>query len=136
MKKLFKLLGYLLIVLIVGLLFWIKSNLRDRNPDYRADLVILNSKPSTLKAGFAALPITPEVPDRWVDKNADAAYHPEDGDTFTDGNGNGIFDGVWIAGFGNCRAANGIHDDVWARTMVLMMEKHGWLSLCWMQSGL
>ena len=26
---------------------------------------------------------------------------------------------VWIAGFGNKRAANGIHDDTWARTMVI-----------------
>jgi hypothetical protein len=119
MKKFFKTLGYLLLGFVLVILFWVHSNLKDRNPGYKADMIVLNSQPSELKAGFAAFPITPEVPDRWVDKNKDAEYHPEDGDSFTDGNGNGVFDGVWIAGFGNCRAANGVHDDVWARTMVI-----------------
>ena len=119
MKKFFKALAYLLLGFIVVVIFWVHSNLKDRNPGYKADLKILNTAPAPLKAGFAAFPITPEVPDRWVDKNKDAEYHPEDGDTFTDGNGNGVFDGVWIAGFGNSRAANGIHDDTWARTMVV-----------------
>lgn len=119
MKKFFKALAYLLLGFIVVVIFWVHSNLKDRNPGYKADLKILNTTPALLKAGFAAFPITPEVPDRWVDKNKDAEYHPEDGDTFTDGNGNGVFDGVWIAGFGNSRAANGIHDDTWARTMVV-----------------
>jgi hypothetical protein len=119
MKKFFKILGLIILVLIVGLLLWFYSNLKDRNPGYKADMKIVNSNPAALKAGFAAFPITPEVPDRWIDKNKDAEYHPEDGDTFTDGNGNGVFDGVWIAGFGNSRAANGVHDDTWARTMVI-----------------
>ena len=119
MKRFFKGLGLIILFIIVGLAIWIHSNLKDRNPGYKADLKILNTKPSALKAGFAAFPITPEVPDRWVDKNKDAEYNPKDGDTFIDGNGNGVFDGVWIAGFGNSRAANGIHDDVWARTMVV-----------------
>jgi len=98
---------------------WIYSNLKDRNPGYKADLKILYGVPGPLNAGFAAFPITPDVPDRWIDKNKDAEYNPKDGDTFTDGNGNGVFDPVWIAGFGNKRAANGIHDDTWARTMVI-----------------
>jgi hypothetical protein len=119
MKKFFKILGLIILVLIVGLLLWFYSNLKDRNPGYKADMKIVNSNPAALKAGFAAFPITPEVPDRWIDKNKDAEYHPKDGDTFTDGNGNGVFDGVWIAGFGNSRAANGVHDDTWARTMVI-----------------
>ena len=119
MKKFFKALAYLLLGFIVVVAYWIHSNLKDRNPGYKADLKILNTTPAPLKAGFAAFPITPEVPDRWIDKNKDAEYHPEDGDTFTDGNGNGVFDGVWIAGFGNSRAANGVHDDVWARTMII-----------------
>ena len=119
MKAFFKGLGIVIIVLIIGIALWIHSNLKDRNPGYKADLKILNTTPAALKAGFAAFPITPEVPDRWIDKNKDAEYNPRDGDTFTDGNGNGVFDGVWIAGFGNSRAANGIHDDVWARTMII-----------------
>ena len=63
------------------------------------------------------MPITPAVPDRWADKNNNAEF--DKGETFTDGNGNGKFDPVWIAGFGNNRPANGIHDDLWARAMVI-----------------
>jgi len=119
MKTFFKVIGSVLLVIIVVLLFGFRSNLKDRNPGYKADLKIINGKFSALNAGFAAFPITPEVPDRWTDKNGDAEYRPKDGDTFTDGNGNGVFDPVWIAGFSNSRAANGIHDNLWARTMVI-----------------
>ena len=93
--------------------------MKDRNPGYKADVKITSSTPGLLSAGFAAVPITPEVPDRWIDKNNNAEYEPDKGETFTDGNGNGVYDPVWIAGFGHSRAANGIHDDLWARTMVI-----------------
>ena len=119
MKKILKTIGLLFLIMFVGFLIWAYTNLKDRNPGYKVDLKIVNTKASTLKAGFAAVTITPEVPDRWTDSNNDAEYQPDDGDTFTDGNGNGVFDPVWIAGFGNSRAANGIHDDLWARTMVI-----------------
>jgi hypothetical protein len=119
MKTFFKVIGSVLMVIIIGLLLWFRSNLKDRNPGYKADLKIVHNTPSALKAGFAAIPVTPVVADRWTDKNGDAEYNPKDGDTFTDGNGNGIFDPVWMAGFGNGRAANGVHDDLWARTMVI-----------------
>jgi hypothetical protein len=119
MKTFLKIIGSLLLLLIAGLLLWCNSNMKDRNPGYKADLKIKDSKSNIVSAGFAALPITPEVPDRWTDNNKNAEYEPDKGETFTDGNGNGVFDPVWIAGFGNNRAANGIHDDLWARTMVL-----------------
>ncbi|MCX6226325.1 MAG: neutral/alkaline non-lysosomal ceramidase N-terminal domain-containing protein [Bacteroidia bacterium] len=118
-KTVLKALGLLFLLLVVGSAFWTCSNLKDRHPGYKADLKIVSGNPAPLNAGFAAMPITPEVPDRWIDKNGDAEYRPKDGDTFTDGNGNGVFDPVWIAGFGNSKAANGIHDDLWARTMVI-----------------
>ncbi len=119
MKKFFKIFGLILILLIVALLFWVKSNLKDKHPGYKADLKIVGAKSGQLSAGFAAFKITPEVPDKWTDANGDAKYNPKDGDTFTDGNGNGKFDPVWIAGFSNSKAANGIHDDLWARAMVI-----------------
>jgi hypothetical protein len=119
MKKILKVIGGLLLLIIIGLLIWFRSNLKDTNPGYNADLKIINRTASQLRTGFAAQPITPVVPDRWNDVNGDAEYNQKDGDAFTDGNGNGIFDPVWIAGFGNRRAANGIHDDLWARTMVV-----------------
>ncbi|MEE4287642.1 MAG: neutral/alkaline non-lysosomal ceramidase N-terminal domain-containing protein, partial [Mariniphaga sp.] len=119
MKKFFKIFGILLLLALVVFSFWSYSNLKDRHPGYSVDLNIRNNSPSELKAGFAAVPITPEVPDRWEDKNGDGKYNPKDGDTFTDGNGNGKFDPVWIAGFSNNKPANGVHDDTWARTMVI-----------------
>ncbi len=119
MKKVLKRTGIALLVIIAGLFFWFYQNLKDKNPGYRADLKVEAGNASQMSAGFAAVAITPEVPDRWTDKDGDAKYNPKDGDTFTDGNGNGVFDPVWIAGFSNKRAANGIHDDLWARTMVI-----------------
>jgi hypothetical protein len=80
---------------------------------------IINNDSSVLKAGFSKVTITPEVPDRWTDIKNNARYSEKEGDTFTDGNGNNRFDPVWIAGFGNRRAANGIHDELWARTMII-----------------
>ncbi|GAB1452682.1 hypothetical protein MASR2M47_27380 [Draconibacterium sp.] len=119
MKKFFKILGLAIILLFAGLVTWMFMNMRDRHPGYSADLSIANNSPSELKVGFAAVTITPEVPDRWVDANNDHEYNPKDGDTFTDGNGNGKFDPVWIAGFSNRKPANGVHDDTWARTMIV-----------------
>lgn len=119
MKKVFKIIGIILVILLVGLIGWIFTNLQDRHPGYSADLKITNSSKVQLKAGFSAVAITPAVPDRWEDKNGDAKYKPEDGDIFTDGNGNGVFDPVWIAGFSNSKPANGIHDDTWSRTMII-----------------
>ncbi len=117
--KIIKISGIILLLALIGVSIWSLSNMKDRHPDYSADLKILNESSSELKAGFAAVPITPEVSDRWEDKNGDAKYNPGDGDTFTDGNGNGKFDPVWIAGFSNSKPANGVHDDTWARTMVI-----------------
>ena len=119
MKKFFKYLGIVVLLLVIGLVFWFGYNLKDQHPDYNLDLKVLNNAPAQLSAGFSATPITPAVPDRWDDKNKNAEYDPGQGETFTDGNGNGKFDPVWIAGFGNNKPANGIHDDLWARAMVV-----------------
>jgi len=119
MKKFLKIFGILFILLLAGIVAWTFTNLQDRHPGYTADLKITGSVTAPLSAGFAAVTITPEVPDRWIDANNDHKYKPKDGDTFTDGNGNGKFDPVWIAGFSNSKPANGIHDDTWARTMII-----------------
>ena len=119
MKKFLKIFGILLILLFAGIIAWMFTNMTDRHSGYKADMKIIGITPAAISAGFAAVTITPEVPDRWVDADGDAEYNPKDGDTFTDGNGNGKFDPVWIAGFSNRRPANGIHDDTWARTMII-----------------
>jgi hypothetical protein len=92
--------------------------IRDRHPDASLDLNLV-SREQDIQAGFAAIDITPLVPDSWTDINGDAQYQPKDGDTFTDGNGNGKFDPVWMAGFQHNRPAMGVHDPLWARTMII-----------------
>jgi hypothetical protein len=119
MKKFLLIILTIFLLVFVGLAIRVYSNIKDQSPGYNADLNIISNKASALKAGFSAITITPSVSDRWTDKNGDARYVPKDGDSYIDGNGNGRFDPVWIAGFGNCRAANGIHDDLWARAMVI-----------------
>ncbi|MRS65609.1 hypothetical protein [Larkinella terrae] len=95
-------------------------NSRDRHPGYSINLHIsAPNQPKPLQVGFAALKITPHLPDRWTDQNQDATYKPGDGDSYTDGNNNGEFDAYWMAGFSQKRAANGVHDDLWARAVVV-----------------
>jgi hypothetical protein len=118
MKKVFKFLGAVIAMLLLALLVFFYINTRDRHPGYSVDLNIKNESPGDIMVGFAAVKITPQIHDRWVDANNDAKYVPKDGDTFEDLNGNGKFDPIWIAGFSNKRAANGVHDDLWARTVV------------------
>ncbi|MBI3013025.1 MAG: neutral/alkaline non-lysosomal ceramidase N-terminal domain-containing protein [Elusimicrobia bacterium] len=42
---------------------------------------------------------------------------------FTDLNGNGRWDPVWLAGYQNGRFAQGVHDDLWARAWVVTLDK-------------
>ena len=107
-------LSIILVIAVIGLI-----NTRDRHPGYEIDLHIQGAEtPSIIKVGFAALPITPTIVDTWNDFNNDTKYNEKDGDTYNDNNNNGKFDAFWIAGFSNSKPANGVHDDVWARTVV------------------
>ncbi|MCG8309726.1 MAG: hypothetical protein MI975_20190 [Cytophagales bacterium] len=105
------------IIILISVRFYF--NVRDRHPGYSVDIAVKNHEPNILKVGFSAVRITPEIYDTWTDVNKDARYIRKDGDTFEDGNGNGRFDPVYIAGFHNKRPATGIHDELWARTMVV-----------------
>ncbi len=108
-----------LIALIIIAIGYLYRNVRDRHPDY--EININKEAPADIevfKAGFAKMPITPEIVDTWNDANDDAEFHEEDGDTYNDNNNNGKFDAYWIAGFDAFRAANGVHDDVWSRAVV------------------
>ncbi len=75
-----------------------------------------------LEVGSAKVTITPVIDSRTetvtLDVDGDGEFDPGV-DEFNDANGNGKFDGVWIAGFGNGRAATGVHDDQWARAIAL-----------------
>ena len=70
------------------------------------------------KVGFAELSITPDLIDEWEDKNNDAQFD-SDIDKWTDVNGNNQFDAVWMAGFQNKRAAQGVKDDLMAVAVVI-----------------
>ena len=95
-------------------------NLRDRHPDFNIDLVIdPPGEPGRLFVGFAKMTITPQITDTWNDFNGNAKYEPDQGETYNDVNGNNKFDPVWIAGFHNRRPAQGGHDELWARGMVI-----------------
>lgn len=119
MIKVFKITGIILLLIFLGIGSFIYRNLHNRHPGYRIDIEVKGNPSQPLKVGFSAVPITPIVPDQWQDINKDAKFNPEDGDIYIDGNGNGRFDAIWMAGFHNKRPANGIHDDLWARTMVI-----------------
>ena len=122
MKKWLKitLLGIVVIFLILAI--YIYSNIYDRNPGYTLDLSLPNKltqkSPEFIKIGIAKEPITPKIEDTWIDVDHNAKYEPDKGDEYIDKNGNGKFDAYWIAGFGNKRAANGVHDDIWARAVL------------------
>ena len=119
MKKWLLRIGAVILGIVLLLTVWIFWNLRDRHSGYEVDLNLKGADtPGTIKVGFAALPITPEVVDTWNDINGDAKFREKEGDTYNDNNNNGKFDAYWIAGFSNQRAANGVHDDVWARVVV------------------
>ncbi|MGK7397447.1 MAG: hypothetical protein ACNS62_22915 [Candidatus Cyclobacteriaceae bacterium M3_2C_046] len=109
--------GLLILIIILGLFFYL--NVRDRHPGYQVDLNINNPAPGNFRIGFAAVKITPTIIDNWTDANQDAQFIEKDGDSYQDLNQNGRFDPIWIAGFSNKRAANGVNDDLWARTMIV-----------------
>jgi len=117
--KAFKITGIAFTAFIFITVIFAYVNARDKHHGYALDLNIRSAGDAPLIAGFAAVPITPEIPDRWHDNDNNSRYEPNKGDTYDDLNGNGKFDAYWIAGFGYKRAANGMHDDLWARTMVI-----------------
>ena len=73
-----------------------------------------------LKAGAAAVVITPTV-EPIEDQNGNERW--DQGEPYTDLNGDGEYTPVWIGGFGSERPALGVHDDLWARVLVLEKGK-------------
>lgn len=67
-----------------------------------------------LFAGVGRRSITPTV-EPYADFNRDGTRNSNE--PFTDLNGNGVWDPVWIAGFDVGRAATGVHDDVYVRAL-------------------
>ena len=119
MKKwLLRIMATLLIIFVI-ISIGIYLRLKDNHPGFKVDISIPATSPSALSAGFAAIAITPAVADSWTDVNHNFIFDEANGDTWIDKNGNGKFDPVWMAGYHNNRPAQGVHDDLWARTMII-----------------
>jgi len=94
------------------------------------------SNDNELRVGAAAVDITPEGYETWVDQDGNGEFSSAI-DTFLDcgldrlcpddegyvgpdeGEANGLFDALWLAGFGNSRPMQGVADAIWARATVL-----------------
>jgi len=119
MKKFFKVFGIIILLVIISISAMFIYNWRDRHPGYAIDIKWQNKNQQLMQAGFAKRPITPTIIDTWNDANGNNKYNEDDGDTYNDNNNNGKFDAFWIAGMSNAKPAQGVHDDVWSRVMVL-----------------
>ncbi len=108
-------------------------------PAWRPDVVCpgdegCETAEGALQAGAAALPITPTCWETWEDLNdngemdfttesyfdcgCDHLCEGDEGYTAPDeGEGDGEFQAIWMAGFQNARPMNGVHDDLWARAV-------------------
>ena len=97
---------------------------------------VCDSAEGSLWAGAAKVDITPTCFEDWIDLDADGEWDyseeeyrdcgcdrlcPDDpGYPGADeGEGDGEFQAVWLAGFHNARPAMGVHDPLWARALVL-----------------
>ena len=97
LRRTFRILGFLLLVLIVGLVLRCFYTFRDRNPGYTVALNI-DGQPAgralkPFRAGFARVKISPDL--------------------------SNTNEPIWLAGFNQNRAATKVHDDLWAMACVL-----------------
>lgn len=87
-----------------------------------------------LYAGAASIDITPEVVETYLDHDGDGSFggclddptgtECGTGDGFDDVDGDGYFDAVFIGGFGPYRPAQGVHDPITCRAIVLAQDGH------------
>jgi len=104
---------------------------KDADTDGLSDppLGMILDKDGQIYAGAAVVDMTPEVVETYSDLNENdefngclddpAAAGSSCDEPFDDVNGNGVFDAVWIGGFGPGRAAMAVHDPIEARAVVL-----------------
>jgi hypothetical protein len=85
-----------------------------------------------LYAGISRVELTPEGFETFTDLNGDALFDGCTNDPgatrtgceepFDDANGNGFFDAAYIAGFGSPRPAQGVHDPLSVTALVLSLD--------------
>lgn len=91
--------------------------------------LIPNFTDSKLRAAAGYVDITPQYFETFTDLNNNGKFdgyvrkpegEPDKGiEPFEDKNGNGLFDAVWIAGFGQGRAAQGVNDSITVRCLII-----------------
>jgi hypothetical protein len=72
-----------------------------------------------LRVGSGRMSITPDIAaheTEWTDTDMNNQW--DSGEDFVDTNSNGVFDAVWMAGFGNGRPAIDVHSGVWVSAIV------------------
>jgi len=109
-----------LILIVVLLVAFLGYRMKGPYRSYHVDYVKTGEgQPATLEVGVAMRDITPdlELYDTYNDSNDNNRYEPDKGETYTDRNGNGKFDAVWIAGFNSNRPAKLVHDPLWVRAI-------------------
>ncbi len=91
--------------------------------------------PGVTFAGAAVIDMTPMVTETWADDDGNGYF--SGGDSYDDADGDGEFDGVWIGGFGPLRPATGVHDPVYARTVVIAHDGDylAWVALDYVGLG-
>ncbi|HTD66166.1 MAG TPA: hypothetical protein VK846_06500 [Candidatus Limnocylindria bacterium] len=97
-RRILRVLGFLLLVLVGATALRCFYAFHDRNPGYKVDVNIDGNATAfteslPLRVGFARIKINPDLSD---------TNHP-----------------IWLAGFNQHRAATGIHDDLWAIACVV-----------------
>lgn len=115
--------GFLVFFLLI--VVWLAWRMKGPYRSYYLDEIMTAAStgqaPGQLKVGVAKRSITPDLTkyDTWVDADNNAKFEPDKGDTYTDVNGNGDFDFVWMAGFSNNRPAKGTRDELWVRAVAV-----------------
>ena len=121
-RRLRRILGYAfgaVVLLIITAWWYWHLDTPDPFPNYELNLRRSSKGETPLRAGAAKIDITPDLPESWTDRDGDAKFSIEAGDTFGDADGDGEFDAVWIAGFDVGRPAVSVHDKLWARACVV-----------------
>jgi len=112
------------LVLLVTAFVFVRIRMHGPYRDYRVDLEFISAPAgeadqTPLFVGVAKRDITPDLAqfDPWVDADGNSKFEPEKDDTYTDRNGNGDFDFVWLGGFDENRPAQEVNDPLWTRAI-------------------
>lgn len=110
-----------LLALLLTLACYLLWRLGDRHPGYALDINV-QSRPSEIYAGAAALPIPLPFFENWIDRDSNAIFN-ENIDQVIDLNNNNKFEALYLAGFQSPRPATIVNDDITARALVFKVGK-------------